>query len=76
MVLNRIGPCGKLGQFRIRTAHRAPTMKNGPNGMYVRRAIRRVASSSTMTTPDSARAKTTLPTAKRKVALVLKDVAR
>ena len=63
MVLNQIGPCGKLGQFRIRTAHSAPMMKNGPNGMYVRRPIRRVASSTTMTTPDSARAKTTLPSA-------------
>ena len=39
-------------QFRMRTAHSAPMMKNGPNGMYVRRPIRRVASSTTMTTPD------------------------
>ena len=35
----------------MRTAHSAPMMKNGPNGTYVRRPIRRVASRTTRTTP-------------------------
>ena len=42
-----------VGQPRSSTAHSAPRMKNGPNGTYVRRPIRRAASRMTRTTPAS-----------------------
>ena len=43
--------CSRARHGRTSTAHSAPKIRNGPNGTYVRRPIRRVASRTTSTTP-------------------------